>query len=100
MAAASSIGSDLVAATAALLVAVLVLLVLRFFLPLRSTPAYVLIPVFLAVALPASAILLVPVDLASTVERSTRGARAVWLPEQVVLLAWRITYWLCFALTW
>lgn len=100
MAEGSSISSDVIAVISTLLISLLVLLLLRYFLPLRSTPAYVLIPVFLALALPASIILLVPIDLASSLEGPSNGPRGVWLPGGVVLVAWRITYWLCFALTW
>ncbi|KAI9794576.1 MAG: hypothetical protein M1816_004463 [Peltula sp. TS41687] len=100
MAGASSISSDVIALISTLLISLLVLLLLRYFLPLRATPAFVLIPLFLALALPASVILLVPIDLASSLKGLSNGSRRVWLPDRVVLVAWRITYWLCFTLTW
>lgn len=100
MAGSSSTSSDVIALVATLVISLLVLLLLRYFLPLRSTPAYVLIPVFLALALPASIILLVPIDLASNLKGLSDGSGGVWLPDRVVLVAWRITYWLCFTLTW
>jgi len=79
----------------------LVLLVLRYYLPLRTTPAYVVVPVFLAIALPASIIVLLPIDLASSAGLDTTdGARGIWLSDTVVYKAWRIIYWLTFALTW
>ena len=96
----SSVGSDIFAVLILLLVASLVLLLLRHFLPLRTTPAYLLTPIFLSLALPISIILLVPIDLASTSITNDETARGIWLPERVLLVAWRITYWLTFALTW
>lgn len=100
MMASSSIGSDIFALVSLLVISLLVLLLLRHFLPLRSTPGYLLTPVFLALALPSSIILLVPIDLASSSGTDTEGARGIWLPEGVMLVAWRIAYWLTFALTW
>lgn len=102
MAAASSLGSDIFALSSLLVITLVLLLLLRHYLPLRTTPAYLLVPVFLALALPCSIILLVPIDLASasaTTDPNERN-RGVWLPEAVVLVTWRITYWLTFMLTW
>ena len=99
-AAASSVGSNIFAVSSILAIALLVLLVIRHYLPLRSTPAYLLVPVFLALALPSSIIILVPIDLASAQRDETTRIRAVWLPERVILVTWRITYWLTFCLTW
>jgi hypothetical protein len=96
----SSLGSDLFAIFSLLAIAILVLLAIRHYLPLRKTPAHLFIPVFLALALPCSIILLVPIDLASTDDQSTEHSRGVWLPPHVVLVTWRITYWLTFVLTW
>ncbi|KAK3629063.1 hypothetical protein LTR56_018299 [Elasticomyces elasticus] len=98
---ASSTGSNIFAITSLLTISLLVLLLLRHYLPLRTTPSYLLIPVFLALALPSSIILLVPIDLASATSSTTNNPnRGVWLPEKVVLVTWRITYWLTFCLTW
>jgi hypothetical protein len=72
---------------------------LRRFLTIRSTPAYLLVPIFLALALPASVVLLVPIDLASSARNGT-GPKAIWLPDRMVLVCWRIAYWLIFMLTW
>ncbi|KAI9875902.1 MAG: hypothetical protein M1830_007804 [Pleopsidium flavum] len=99
-AAKSSAGSDVFALAALLSISLLILLLLRHFLPLRTTPAYLLVPIFLALALPVSIILLVPIDLASSSSTSDESARGIWLPEAVMLVAWRIAYWLTFALTW
>ncbi|KAL9594016.1 MAG: hypothetical protein Q9219_007261 [cf. Caloplaca sp. 3 TL-2023] len=96
----NSVGSELFALFSFLLVALVVLLLLRHYLPLRSTPAYILVPTFLALVLPVSIILLLPVDLSSSLRAEDETTRGVWLPEKVVLVAWRIIYWLTFALTW
>jgi len=97
---ASSVGSDAFIFFALVGIALLVLLVLRYYLPLRSTPAYLLLPIYLALALPASIILLVPIDLASHASDTGEAARGIWLPDRALLVMWRITYWLAFALTW
>jgi hypothetical protein len=67
---------------------------------LRTTPAHVVVPVFLAIALPASIVVLLPIDLASSAGTDTDGARGIWLSDTVVYKSWRIVYWLTFALTW
>jgi hypothetical protein len=101
MAASSSLGSEIFAILSLLVISTLVLLLLRHYLPLRTTPGYLLVPVFLALALPSSIILLVPIDLASTENADGEGPkRGVWLPERAVFVTWRITYWLTFVLTW
>ena len=96
----SSVGSDVVAILASLLICIFVLVLLRYYLPLRSTPAYLLLPIFLALALPASIILLVPIDVASSANTEEESAKGIWLPERVLLVSWRISYWLTFVLTW
>lgn len=95
---AHSAGSDVFALGALMVISVLVLLLLRHFLPLRTTPAYLTIPIFLALALPSSLIVLVPIDLGRIPQAS--DGRAIWLPERVLLVTWRICYWLIFVLTW
>ena len=96
----SSVGSDVFAFLSLSTVSIIVLLLLRHFLPLRITPAYLLVPIFLAIALPVSIILLVPIDLASSLRSREENSRGIWLPDGVILVAWRIAYWLTFALTW
>jgi hypothetical protein len=96
----SSAGSTAFFAFAQLAICTLVILLVRYYLPLRTTPAYVLVPVFLAIALPASIVVLVPIDLASTAETDTDGSRGIWLSERIVYKWWRTSYWLTFALTW
>jgi len=93
-------GSTVIFTLALLAITSLVLLLLRYYLPLRTTPAYVVVPVFLAIALPASIVVVLPIDLASRVDADADGARGVSLSDAVVYKAWRIIYWLTFALTW
>jgi hypothetical protein len=93
------VGSVIFYCFSLVLISLLVLLLLRYYLPLRSTPAYLVVPVFLALALPANLILLVPIDLASNPINDEKP-QGIWLPERALLVAWRISYWLTFALTW
>ena len=97
---ASSVGSDVFAIIAIIAISLVVLLLLRHFLPLRSTPAYLIVPIFFSLVLPASAILLLPIDLASSSRTEDEMSKGIWLPERLVLVAWRIAYWLTFCLTW
>jgi LMBR1-like membrane protein len=96
---AAPVGSSIFYAFALVVITLLVLLLLRYYLPLRSTPAYILVPVFLAVALPANLIILVPIDLASN-PLNDEHPRGLWLLDRALLVAWRISYWLTFVLTW
>ncbi|KAL2188712.1 hypothetical protein L209DRAFT_726052 [Thermothelomyces heterothallicus CBS 203.75] len=89
-----------VALVALFCISVVVLLILRHYLPLRTTPAFLLVPVFFALWLPASMVLLVPIDLASSAMTDNIDARGIWLDERTLRVSWRITYWLTFALTW
>ncbi|KAF1984031.1 hypothetical protein K402DRAFT_396226 [Aulographum hederae CBS 113979] len=98
--AASSVGSVIFAILALLIICLSVLLLLRYYLPVRATPAYLFTPVFLALALPSSIVLLVPIDLASSAGTDAHGTRGIWLPDRVMLVSWRICYWLTFMLTW
>ncbi|KAK0113043.1 hypothetical protein ONS95_014751 [Cadophora gregata] len=98
--AASPVGSMVFTAIALLVISLGVLLLLRHYLPLRTTPAYLLVPIFFALGLPASIILLVPIDLASSARNQDAGSRGIWLPDRLLLVGWRISYWLTFALTW
>lgn len=96
----SPVGSEIFSLVALLVISLGVLFVLRHYLPLRTTPAYLLVPIFFALGLPASIILLVPIDLASSARDQDAGSRGIWLPDRVLLVSWRISYWLTFALTW
>ncbi|OAL53093.1 hypothetical protein IQ07DRAFT_585067 [Pyrenochaeta sp. DS3sAY3a] len=95
----SAAGSTAFFVVALLTICSLVVVLLRYYLPLRTTPAYVSVPVFLAIALPASIVVLLPIDLASSAGTDT-GARGIWLNDNVVYKSWRVIYWLTFALTW
>ncbi|CZR54336.1 related to integral membrane protein [Phialocephala subalpina] len=96
----SPLGSEIFALVSLLVISIGVLLLLRHYLPLRSTPAYLTVPIFFALGLPASIILLVPIDLASNARNQDAGSRGIWLPKGVLLVSWRISYWLTFCLTW
>ncbi|PKS10221.1 hypothetical protein jhhlp_001971 [Lomentospora prolificans] len=97
---ASPVPSEIFALFATIIISITVLLILRYFLPLRTTPAFYLVPIFFAIFLPAAIVLLVPIDLASSARTEDDATRGIWLPERVLLVSWRITYWLTFALTW
>lgn len=94
------VGSSVFFTLSLLAISILALILLRRFLTLRATPAYLSVPVFLALALPASVVLLVPIDLASSSRDDGSGPKAIWLPDRLVLVSWRIAYWLIFVLTW
>jgi hypothetical protein len=97
---ASPTGPIVFSVFALLFISLVVLLILRYFLPLRTTPGFYLVPIFFALWLPSVLVLLVPIDLASTATTDDEATRGVWLPQRLILVAWRITYWLTFALTW
>lgn len=94
------VGSIVFSIIALLVVSLIVLLILRRYLPLRTTPGFYFVPIFFAIWLPSVIVLLVPIDLASSAGTEDEGTRGIWLPERVILVSWRITYWLTFALTW
>lgn len=94
------VGSIIFSVFALLIISLIVLLILRHYLPLRTTPAFYLVPIFFALWLPSVTIILVPIDLASSAATDDEATRGIWLPERVILVAWRITYWLTFCLTW
>ncbi|KAH6636563.1 LMBR1-like membrane protein-domain-containing protein [Chaetomium tenue] len=96
----SPVPSLVFALIALLCISVVALLILRYYLPLRTTPAYLLVPVFFALWLPASMVLLVPIDLASSAMVDDIDARGIWLNTRTLRVSWRVTYWLTFALTW
>ncbi|KAK1751681.1 LMBR1-like membrane protein-domain-containing protein [Echria macrotheca] len=99
-AASSPVSSQIFAVVSLLCISVAVVLILRYYLPLRTTPAYLLVPVFFALWLPASMVLLVPIDLASSALADDAAARGIWLSRAVIKVSWRIVYWLTFVLTW
>lgn len=69
---------------------------IRVYTRIRSTPLYIVIPLFLAVYIPCSIVVLVPIDLAS----SSEGKAFFYLSKEVRLVLWRVIYWLAFFLTW
>jgi hypothetical protein len=97
---ASPVGSTIFSVFALFIISIVVLLILRRYLPLRTTPGFYLVPLFFALWLPSIAVLLVPIDLASSARTDDEATRGIWLPDRVILVSWRITYWLTFALTW
>ena len=97
---ASPVASEVFASVALFVISVIVLLILRHYLPLRTTPAYLLVPIFFALCLPASMVLLVPIDLASSAMVDDIDARGIWLERGPLRICWRIAYWLTFCLTW
>lgn len=100
LAAASAAGSEIFAGIVLLTFSFVTLMILRHYLPLRTTPAYILVPIFFALWLPAFIVLLVPIDLASSAATDDEAARGIWFPPRLLLVSWRITYWLTFVLTW
>lgn len=96
----SPVGSAVFSCIALVIISLVVLLILRYYLPLRTTPSFYLIPIFFALWLPTIVVILVPVDLASSAVTGDEATRGIWLPERVILVSWRISYWLTFALTW
>jgi hypothetical protein len=96
----SPVGSEIFAALALFVLSLLVLLIIRYYLPLRTTPAYLLVPVFLALWLPAYMVILMPIDLSSSATIDDDSKKGIWLPHRLILVSWRITYWLTFVLTW
>lgn len=98
------VGSSIFFVFALLTITLFVLLLLRYYLPLRTSPSYVVVPVFLALALPASIVFIVPIDIGSVQLETDSEHEAIhhgiWLPQRALLVAWRITYWLTFVLTW
>ncbi|KAI5863117.1 LMBR1-like membrane protein-domain-containing protein [Durotheca rogersii] len=96
----SPVLSEIFAVLALLVLSLVVLLILRHYLPLRKTPAYLLVPVFFALWLPATIVLLVPIDLASNASTDDEATKGIWLPPRALLVSWRISYWLTFVLTW
>lgn len=96
----SPVGSTIFALLALFTISVVVLFIIRHYLPLRTTPAFYLVPIFFALWLPSIVVILVPIDLASSATTDDEATKGIWLPERVILVSWRITYWLTFCLTW
>lgn len=71
---------------------------IQFYLNLFKKPLYFLIPIVLAVFVPISIILLLPLDY---VQHHTDKKLVLFdLPDNVILYMWKSTYWTTFLLTW
>lgn len=81
------------------LTALITLLGIRRYTRLCETPSYVLVPLFFAVYIPCSIVVLVPIDIVSSSKHS-KSTASFYLPKEVRLALWRIIYWLAFILTW
>ncbi|AOW07651.1 YALI0F24541p [Yarrowia lipolytica CLIB122] len=66
---------------------------------IKSTPLFILLPLVLAVYIPFSIVVLVPIDLLSA-SSNGEGHPLFYLNENVRLILWRVSYWLAFVLTW
>lgn len=66
------------------------------FARLREVPAHVFVPLFIAIYIPTSIIVLVPIDIVA----AESDDNIFYLPEHARLVIWRIFYWLTFVLTW
>lgn len=97
---ASGAGSGIFAALAILVISLGALLLLRQYVRVRSTPAFLTTSLLLAVVLPTSIVLLLPIDLASSARVEDEASKGIWLPDRLVLVSYRIIYWLTFVLTW
>uniref|UniRef100_A0A060T7S6 ARAD1C29942p n=1 Tax=Blastobotrys adeninivorans TaxID=409370 RepID=A0A060T7S6_BLAAD len=80
-----------------LVTALVALLGIRQFTRLRKTPPFILVPLFIAVYIPCSIVVLVPIDLMSS---SDSKHPLFYVGEKARLIMWRVIYWLAFALTW
>lgn len=74
-----AITSGIFSAICLVTLATVVLLLQRFFLPLRSTPEYLLVSTFLPLFISSSIVVLVPIDLASS-SAGDSGSRGIHLP--------------------
>ncbi|KAJ3112694.1 LMBR1 domain-containing protein 2 [Phlyctochytrium bullatum] len=88
-----------------LLLAVGVANLLLYFGNWRTYPWYVQVTCFVAWMFPFAIILVLPLDLASTLYRNCEGSPncdepIAYVPEQFLLVFWQILYWTMFCLTW
>lgn len=61
---------------------------------------FILLPLVLAVYIPFSIVVLVPIDLLSESSDGSGSVPLFYLNENVRLILWRVSYWLAFVLTW
>jgi hypothetical protein len=64
---------------------------------IREVSAYVLVPLFVAIYIPFSIVVLVPIDLMSS---SQNSHPLFYINEAARLIIWRVMYWLAFTMTW
>lgn len=60
-------------------------------------PAYLTVPLTLAVFIPLSLVYLLPIDWT---QKTSEGDLWLSLPDNVILNNWKVNYWIMFALTW
>lgn len=60
-------------------------------------PAYLTVPLTLAVFIPLSLVYLLPIDWT---QKTSEGDLWLSLPDNVILNNWKVNYWITFALTW
>ncbi|ODV91554.1 hypothetical protein CANCADRAFT_17936, partial [Tortispora caseinolytica NRRL Y-17796] len=72
-----------------------VFILIQRFISIKTTPLYIFIPIFLAIYIPSSIIILLPIDL------SCQSSHTIFcISNKIILALWRMLYWLQFALTW
>lgn len=71
---------------------------IRYHINIFEYPPYVSIPVILAVYIPLSIIFLLPIDYVT--HNSSNYVEWFSLPDSVILLLWKFSYWMTFLLTW
>lgn len=81
------------------LTGLITLLGIRRYTRLHETPSYIIVPLFIAVYIPCSIVVLVPIDLVSS-SKHAKSTASFYLSKDVRLALWRIIYWLAFILTW
>lgn len=69
---------------------------IRYYIRILRYPAFLLVPVVLAVFMPLSIIFLLPIDYISHHVKHTFFE----VPESVILFLWKSNYWITFFLTW
>ena len=81
-----------------LLVLLITLYGVQHHINITKYPFYFAIPVTLAVFLPMLIVVLLPLDYVSHTSKSP----PLWfhLPDSLILVLWKITYWITFCLTW
>lgn len=84
-------------AFAFIIAGIVALLGIRLFVKFKDISLHELVPLFLAIYIPCSIVVLVPIDLMSS---SQLRHPLFYISEEVRLVLWRVSYWLAFLLTW